>query len=97
MKTSIPGNPGLTISTDQYLAEVRAAIADLRSSRGENIIQVWYCKTIQNHKGLFITDAFDGHFYECTYNGDQGELYVDDYVKRAKHTVYNVSRKGGIA
>lgn len=93
MQTTVPGNPGLTISTDQYLAEVRAAIAGMRSSKRESVIPVWYCKTIQNHKGLFITDAFDGHFYECTYNGDRGELYVDDYVKRAKHTVY-VGGKG---
>lgn len=72
------------ISTEQFLTNVRTAIRRMRDSDNENIIQVWYCKTIQNHKGLFITDAFDQHFYECTYNGDTGEMYVDEYVKQNK-------------
>lgn len=75
-----------TISTEKFLREVRRAIPR-RSSESEKIIQVWYCKTVQNHKGLFITDSFDGHFYECTYDGDKGEMYVDDYVKQCKCTV----------
>lgn len=75
-----------TISTEKYLNNVRCAIRRMRGNDSETIIQVWYCKTIQNHKGLFITDAFDGHFYECTYNGDAGEMYVDDYVKQSKQT-----------
>lgn len=75
-----------TISTDKFLREARRAIRIMRSEKG-NVIQVWYCKTVQNHKGLFITDAHDKHFYECTYNGDKGEMYVDDYVKQCKCTV----------
>lgn len=72
------------ISTEKYLGVVRGAIRKMRGTDKETIIQVWYCKTIQNHKGLFITGAYDKHFYECTYNGDTGELYVDEYVKQNK-------------
>lgn len=56
------------------------------------VISVWYCKTIQNHKGLFIIkDNRFGHilpnFYECTYNGDKNELYIDCYQKQSKTTI----------
>ena len=56
------------------------------------IIQVWYCKTIQNHKGLFIvrdtfTDKIYPQFIEATYNGDAKELYLDFYEKVFKRTV----------
>ena len=55
------------------------------------IIQVWYCKTIQNHKGLFIVRNSYGliydNFVEATYNGDVGELYLDFYKKEFKHII----------
>lgn len=57
------------------------------------VIQVWYCKTIQNHKGLFIlkqNETIQPYFVECTYNGDDKELYLDFYTnfytKKFKHT-----------
>lgn len=56
------------------------------------VIQVWYCKTIQNHKGLFIVRNIDNnviypHFVEATYNGDAKELYLDFYEKQFKHII----------
>ena len=55
------------------------------------VIPVWYCKTIQNHKGLFIVKDKYGYIYryfiEATYNGDKGELYLDFYRKYFKHTI----------
>lgn len=60
------------------------------------VIQVWYCKTVQNHKGLFIVkdhDNFDRltpFFIEATYNGDVSELYLDFYNKVDKMT-YKIS------
>lgn len=42
---------------------------------------VWYCKTLQNHKALLSTSLSDGMYYECTYNGDKKELYLDAYKK----------------
>ena len=40
-----------------------------------------YCKTLQNWKALVSTNRVDGLYYECTYNGDKNELYVDVYTK----------------
>lgn len=59
------------------------------------IIQVWYCKTVQNHKGIFIIKELDmgrilPYFIEATYNGDKSELYLDFYNKVDKMT-YKIS------
>ena len=55
------------------------------------VIQVWYCKTVQNHKGLFIVRNSYGliydNFIEATYNGDVEELYLDFYKKEFKHII----------
>ena len=42
---------------------------------------VWSCKTLQNHKFLISTTLHDGMYYECTYNGDKNEMYLDAYKK----------------
>jgi len=46
-----------------------------------DVFDVWYCKTLQNHKALLSTTLFDGMYYELTYNGDKKELYFDAYKK----------------
>ena len=45
------------------------------------VFDVWYCKTLQNHKALLSTTLADGMYYELTYNGDKKELYFDAYKK----------------
>lgn len=47
----------------------------------DDVFVVWMCKTLQNNKALVSTTLFDGMYYELTYNGDKGELYVDAYKK----------------
>ena len=42
---------------------------------------VWSCKTLQNWKVLISTTLPDGMYYECTYNGDKKEMYLDAYKK----------------
>lgn len=42
---------------------------------------VWSCKTLQNNKALISSSLSDGMYYECTYNGDKKELYLDAYKK----------------
>ncbi len=55
-----------------------------RDFRIDGLRLVWYCKTVQNRKALVITTPYDGKFYEVTYDGDKGLMYVDQYEKRAK-------------
>lgn len=47
----------------------------------KNVFVVWICKTLQNNKALLSTNVHDGMYYECTYNGDKNELYLDAYKK----------------
>lgn len=42
---------------------------------------VWQCKTLQHHKGLFMTPQSKS-YWEVTYNGDAGEMYIDAYTKQ---------------
>ena len=47
----------------------------------DNVFVVWCCKTLQNNKALLSTTLSDGMYYECTYNGDKNEMYIDAYKK----------------
>lgn len=47
----------------------------------EDVYVVWSCRTLQNHKALLSTTVSDGMYYECTYNGDKEEMYLDAYKK----------------
>jgi hypothetical protein len=47
----------------------------------DEIYIVWLSKTLQNNKALLSTTVNDGMYYEVTYNGDKGELYLDAYKK----------------
>lgn len=46
----------------------------------DDIFVVWYSKTLQNHKALLGT-RFANYYFECTYNGDKEEMYMDVYDK----------------
>lgn len=47
----------------------------------EDVFVVWSCKALQNNKALLSTTLFDGMYYECTFNGDRKQLYLDAYKK----------------
>ena len=85
------------LSTKQYLNLVESEILNHNVFISNNdlnleVIQVQYCKTIQNHKGLFIVkneyDYIYPYFIEATYNGDNKELYLDFYTKEFKKMIY---------
>lgn len=54
---------------------------DGESITTDNVYMVWSCKTLQNWKALLSTTVPDGMYYEVTYNGDRGEVYLDAYKK----------------
>ena len=74
-----------------FVALVKKTVAEyankhLDKSDGKQITEddvfiVWMCKTLQNSKALASTTLFDGMYYELTFNGNKGELYVDAYKK----------------
>lgn len=47
----------------------------------DEVLIVWWSKTLQNWKGLLITTPIGGKYYEVTYNGDDQEAYIDVYSK----------------
>ena len=48
---------------------------------------VWLSKTLQNHKCMIIDLGRNYRYYECTYNGDTDELYIDIYEKQHKISI----------
>lgn len=42
---------------------------------------VWFSKVLQNYKYVIIDLRDNQRYYECTYNGDKNEMYVDIYQK----------------
>ena len=79
------------MDNDKFLKLVKSVIVDyfnrnVDKTDGKQIVKddvfiVWSCKTLQNNKALASTTVSDGMYYELTYNGDKGELYVDAYKK----------------
>ena len=59
----------------------RSDKSDKFSITKDDVYIVWSCKTLQNFKALLSTNISDGMYYECTYNGDKNELYLDAYKK----------------
>lgn len=42
---------------------------------------VWFSKALQNYKCIIIDLRPNKRMYECTYNGNKDELYLDIYNK----------------
>ena len=61
--------------TIQHLSDIVPSITV------KDIYVVWCCKTLQNNKALLATRFTDNMYYECTYNGDRKEMYIDAYEK----------------
>ena len=53
----------------------------------DDVYVVWLVKVLQNNKALLSTTVPDGMYYEVTYNGDKGQVYVDAYKKWKNFTV----------
>ena len=53
----------------------------------DTVYTVWTCKSLQNWKALISTNLPDGMYYECTYTGDNQEMYLDAYKKFENKTI----------
>jgi hypothetical protein len=54
---------------------------ELDSFTIESVYVVWFCKTLQNWKALISTNLLDGTYYEVTFDGAVGSIYLDVYKK----------------
>ncbi|WP_294465448.1 DUF6275 family protein [uncultured Ruminococcus sp.] len=66
------------LEIDKY---VREHLDKSEATPDFEVFVVWSCKTLQNYKALISTTLPDGMYYECTYNGDKNEMYLDAYKK----------------
>lgn len=53
----------------------------LESFTIDSVYVVWFCKTLQNWKALISTNLLDGTYYEVTFDGAVGSIYLDVYKK----------------
>jgi len=70
---------------DQFLRKAKESVIKAEEHvdfQPEELYIVWFCKALGNWKALISTDAYDGMYWEVTYNGAKQEAYVDSYVKR---------------
>jgi hypothetical protein len=70
-----------------FVALCKKTVADYANIHEDDVYIVWMCKTLQNSKALASTNVSDGMYYELTYNGNKGELYVDAYKKQHNFVV----------
>lgn len=74
---------------DSYMSNYNEpAYKDLSDfSIASDIYVVWLSKTLQNNKALLATTLPDNMYYECTYNGDKHEMYLDVYEKKHNEAI----------
>ena len=72
----------------KFVALCKQAVVDyINDIRGRDEITVddvsvyWMCKSLQNWKAVLVALPIFGIYFECTYNGDEEELYFDAYKK----------------
>lgn len=65
---------------NKAMALVNAIFYD-GSLKASDIYIVWFANTLKNWKALVSTNIRNDRYYEVTRNGDNGEIYVDEYVK----------------
>lgn len=72
----------------QFIKQAKEEIKEFLNALGttvddNDIFVVWYAKTLQNHKAL-LSSTVSNYYFECTYNGDKQEMYVDVYAKKTQ-------------
>lgn len=74
------------MSTNEFIEKSKFEILNISKTYPDDIVMVWYSKTIQNHKAIFFVLSKQD-FYEVTYNGNKNEMYFDKYKKTNKITI----------
>lgn len=64
----------------KFINDCKNIISKESGIDSDNIVNVWFCKTLEHYKGLFY-NTINKKYYECTYNGKQEVLYMDSYIK----------------
>lgn len=75
-----------------FMKQARQVVVDYFNSRKDatdkngditldHVFIVWFCKTLKNWKAMVSTTVSDGMYYEVTFNGETGEIYLDAYKK----------------
>lgn len=75
-----------------FMKQARQAVVDYFNNRKDatdkneditldDVFIVWFCKTLRNWKAMVSTTVSDGMYYEVTFNGATGEMYLDAYKK----------------
>lgn len=73
----------ITICKDEVRKYVEAHLdkSDSKIDFDVDVVDLWYCKTLQSWQALVSTTLCNGMYYELTLNGDKQELYLDAYKK----------------
>lgn len=77
------------IKNEEFLRLCKRKVAEYENKRvdikeeidADDVFAVWTCKTLQNSKCLMSAPVKGAYYYEFTYNGDKGEIYMDVYKK----------------
>lgn len=74
------------MTTEEFIARCRGEVFDIATNDlnvnafPSEVQLVWYLKTLQNYKCIMCIPGYQ-NVYECTYNGDKEEFYIDAYAK----------------
>lgn len=69
------------LDSDQFLKEAKRSVEIESGISSEDLYIVWFAKVLGNWKALVSTDVVAGQYWEVTYNGNSGHVYVDRYEK----------------
>ena len=74
------------MTTEEFIARCRDYVLTVAKKEFDvdaypsDVQLVWYSKTLQNYKCIMCIPGYQ-NVYECTYNGDKEEFYIDAYEK----------------
>lgn len=69
------------MNSTKFINDCKKLISEESEIDIDKIVEVWFCKTLDNFKGLFY-NIENKRYYECTFNGIQKCIYLDCYAKQ---------------